>query len=51
MMFLPFVGYGAAVICTLLGRRGDAIWIWALSLAATLGLFGMHATDTLSLSF
>lgn len=51
MMFLPFVGFGAATACALAGRRTEAIWIWAVSLAVTLALFRMHATDALALSF
>jgi hypothetical protein len=51
MMFLPFVGFGAATACALAGRRTEAICVWALSLAITLAVFAMHATDSLSLSF
>jgi hypothetical protein len=51
MMVLPFLGFGAATACALAGRRRAALWVWALSLAALLALFRLHADDVLALSF
>ncbi|WP_029004233.1 DUF5993 family protein [Azorhizobium doebereinerae] len=49
MMSIPFFGVAAAFICVFAGQRGAALVLWALSMAALLVLFRLHATDPLNI--
>ncbi|MFC4350458.1 DUF5993 family protein [Fodinicurvata halophila] len=51
MMVLPFLLLFAGLIALSGNQRELGIGLWALSLLITLGLFAMHATDTLSLQW
>ncbi|MFS8036819.1 DUF5993 family protein [Xanthobacter sp. AM11] len=47
MMSLPFFGVFLALLATLTGERVIALILWAVSMAAMLALFRMHASDPL----
>lgn len=50
MMSVPFFGLFLALSATLAGRRGAALLLWVLSIAAMLALFQVHATDPLRIA-
>ncbi|MEW6124394.1 MAG: DUF5993 family protein [Pseudomonadota bacterium] len=50
MMSVPFFGFFLAFAAVLAGRRSVAVALFALSLAFTLLLFKLHATDPLNIS-
>lgn len=50
MMSIPFFGFFLAFAGVLAGKRGVAVVLFALSLAFTLVLFKLHATDPLNIS-
>ncbi|WP_245454126.1 DUF5993 family protein [Aquabacter cavernae] len=49
-MSVPFFGFFLAFAAVLAGKRGAAVIAFALSLAFTLLLFKLHATDPLAIS-
>lgn len=51
MMVLPFLLLFAGLIAVAGNKRELGMGLWFLSLLVTLGLFALHATDTLSLQW
>lgn len=50
MMSIPFFGVFLSLVATLTGSRTIALLLWAISMAAMLGLFKLHATDALNIA-
>ena len=51
MMFFPFLTAGGALVAAVMGKRGFAIALWALTALSLIALFRYHATSALDLQF
>ncbi len=49
MMSVPFFLFAAGLAAAARGWRGASLALWALGVAALIGLFRMHATDALNI--
>jgi len=49
MMSIPFFLFAGGLVATAGGWRVTAFGLWALGIAALLGLFRFHATDVLNI--